>query len=779
MSSFLSHPCHGKCVFEPEDVKNTTTYGFSPELNLKPSERAAKRRRIERHAEIYINGGQLAIESAILRGPFGKGWVSPWQNQGNPEASSLNNRDRSCHERVKKNRRKRVYKKRPQEGTTYSEDGAQVSDHRVRRDRPNSGRLDQTKSKVPKSKGVSTRDKLRTDKGIKQKMPRGEAGATSQEEECDVGMEKENSFQEGKGKITQKIRTNNDCNIAHDMLLAKSKDDVGKIPNDNTESKLANKATSAHSCPLLAIRKPMAPKKLRPACSDDRTLQQDTVKKYMGSTRKAISRIQLEEDICTSATATNIETIMNKRILFNPVDNKDRSLGPKVRNRDDMRFPNSRSPLALRYNELQASYNLDQICSEPAGPESRIKSSSAAFMESRSSPISKPTSANDVRAIRENPLTKEVANECNVVHRASPRYMTFDSPGLSPIFANCSKRNPSTAKHSAQDLVTEKEVVEHVDNKMMHSHGSRNGSPSDHLQPRVEVKEISMQAVEFRTTSDEQTKYKSGAEGLQRGSFYDCQGKMNVSEEDRSVVNIPRRISTNNPSSVEFSTQHALVAAQNAFQNELTRKEHYLVPTEEHEQAHLVLRPDDQEKPITPFANFRANFPGSYSILQPTPQMSTQELFEMVSPLTFSSVAKSAAGKEAYFASSPSKQCADSGRPIATIYPEEKSFSRNTAQSTERKSGTGNIKSPSDRNNVQAGAFVRRKSQGPAFSISPNGLLQEIPEHAQQNDLNVEVEAALDDANSFLQSWDIESELKGISSSIIANRGKGKVCGSS
>lgn len=46
---------------------------------LDASARAAKRRRIEKLAESYLQGSQLFILSASLKGPFEKGWKNPWE----------------------------------------------------------------------------------------------------------------------------------------------------------------------------------------------------------------------------------------------------------------------------------------------------------------------------------------------------------------------------------------------------------------------------------------------------------------------------------------------------------------------------------------------------------------------------------------------------------------------------------------------------------------------------------------------------------------------------
>jgi len=54
---------------------------FRDAKTLTDGERAAKRRRIEAHAENYLRGGEIHIQSAALRGPF-EGWKNPWRSDG-------------------------------------------------------------------------------------------------------------------------------------------------------------------------------------------------------------------------------------------------------------------------------------------------------------------------------------------------------------------------------------------------------------------------------------------------------------------------------------------------------------------------------------------------------------------------------------------------------------------------------------------------------------------------------------------------------------------------
>lgn len=68
-------------TFEPRDPTQSEIYpGLScSEDELDEAARASKRRRIEKRAQDYLDGKPLYIFSASLRGPFDKNWTNPWK----------------------------------------------------------------------------------------------------------------------------------------------------------------------------------------------------------------------------------------------------------------------------------------------------------------------------------------------------------------------------------------------------------------------------------------------------------------------------------------------------------------------------------------------------------------------------------------------------------------------------------------------------------------------------------------------------------------------------
>ena len=146
----------------------------------------------------------------------------------------------------------------------------------------------------------------------------------------------------------------------------------------------------------------------------------------------------------------------------------------------------------------------------------------------------------------------------------------------------------------------------------------------------------------------------------------------------------------------------------------------------------------------------------------------------MVSPLTFSGVAKQTASNKASFTSTSNEQ-RNGDKTSAIVAQRNNSQVSDNINSQIHKGGDDQrLKSSPKSTELSAKASTKPNVCEPAFYISPNGLLREVSEHGQQQGSDVEIEAALDDANSFLQSWNIESELKNMSSSIVANGDKGK-----
>ncbi|KAL1971337.1 hypothetical protein VTN77DRAFT_289 [Rasamsonia byssochlamydoides] len=69
-------------IFEELSTNDSDIDGvLGSDDELDESTRAAKRRRIEKLGESYLQGKPLFIASAALRGPFDDGWVNPWKKQ--------------------------------------------------------------------------------------------------------------------------------------------------------------------------------------------------------------------------------------------------------------------------------------------------------------------------------------------------------------------------------------------------------------------------------------------------------------------------------------------------------------------------------------------------------------------------------------------------------------------------------------------------------------------------------------------------------------------------
>lgn len=82
------------CAPPPDnDIDSGTLLGSDDELD--DIERAAKRQRIERLAESYLQGQPLFILSASLRGPFDQGWRNPWKKT-RTRNNAVPNRGSAC-----------------------------------------------------------------------------------------------------------------------------------------------------------------------------------------------------------------------------------------------------------------------------------------------------------------------------------------------------------------------------------------------------------------------------------------------------------------------------------------------------------------------------------------------------------------------------------------------------------------------------------------------------------------------------------------------------------
>ncbi|KAJ5178512.1 uncharacterized protein N7500_001211 [Penicillium coprophilum] len=90
------------CVSLPSEIDSDDLLASDDELD--DATRAAKRQRVEKLAETYLQGKPLLILSASLRGPFDEGWVNPWKKnrarRAGAPARVLLNRQTTVPERV-------------------------------------------------------------------------------------------------------------------------------------------------------------------------------------------------------------------------------------------------------------------------------------------------------------------------------------------------------------------------------------------------------------------------------------------------------------------------------------------------------------------------------------------------------------------------------------------------------------------------------------------------------------------------------------------------------
>ncbi|EON61333.1 hypothetical protein W97_00546 [Coniosporium apollinis CBS 100218] len=258
----------------------------------------------------------------------------------------------------------------------------------------------------------------------------------------------------------------------------------------------------------------------------------------------------------------------------------------------------------------------------------------------------------------------------------------------------------------------------------------------------------------------------------------------------------------------DLSTQAAVLLAQEAFQEELvspTKEAPEAEPELAPEADHMLLSPTKapQINAVTPFRAFN-------SLVRPSPMrhttrasMATQDLFNAASPFAVSTVKKPRQGKRASFAafdaeehvtaiSSPDREVEREAIDASLWTPQPTSLARTPipAPGTAR-AATPAAPSPTDEASVTMSLLpaddppapmptttpnaspVRSSAGQPilqaitSFSPTPYGSLNEVSFQGGQkllDDSQFDVDAALEDAESFLQSWDLESEIRKSSS---------------
>lgn len=228
-----------------------------------------------------------------------------------------------------------------------------------------------------------------------------------------------------------------------------------------------------------------------------------------------------------------------------------------------------------------------------------------------------------------------------------------------------------------------------------------------------------------------------------------------------------------------LSTQAAILKAEQSFQNEIVS----VMRKSPQQQPRQILdgtpKPGKQNQPTnTPPTALRKKHANGAKILTPNSDneepMSTQAMVDAISPFAFSTLKKK---KRASIAPSPTS-------PTTKFPPQSPSMATSPSPSP----------SPSRSNIVPPPLPLSRTHSKPSssaislpsFSIAPNGTLTEVFQHdGQRPQQNFDPESwslddAIEEASSFLGTWDVESEAKKMAegskkmngSSIIKQKGK-------
>jgi len=237
----------------------------------------------------------------------------------------------------------------------------------------------------------------------------------------------------------------------------------------------------------------------------------------------------------------------------------------------------------------------------------------------------------------------------------------------------------------------------------------------------------------------------------------------------------PHSISTR-----DFSTQAAILMAQQAFQEELVSPQKQNIKLDMMDDATLMAptRQVPSLGVITPFRDLRSPSQDANRIPAADVPISTQDLFNAASNFAFSTVKKVKAKKRASFAPSPSEDVdgsetsgsQDLRRDGSEVNPPSSADGLHAALGISPSDqlvrsdfgshlGTPLLGVKPSSHTAWTPQSARRAVT--TFSITPSGSLRELSYQEGQGLLGeVDINAAIDDAGSFLQTWDITAELK-------------------
>lgn len=244
----------------------------------------------------------------------------------------------------------------------------------------------------------------------------------------------------------------------------------------------------------------------------------------------------------------------------------------------------------------------------------------------------------------------------------------------------------------------------------------------------------------------------------------------NLLETDKQSVKFPS--TEEGDSDSHFSTQAAVIKAQRSFQTALVSPlKDQSMPSATLRQMHVLgpvgsgLNADNTKAAIKPFRTFHdicAEHPEKmYTPALDELPMSTQAMIDAATPFTRSTIRKPAPKKRASFMPSPTE-----GKGLGSEDGIDGGFGKlgldmETSPDISENEGKPYSNTPSALRSLSKQSSSIHLQLSPAFSIAPNGTLTEVyQQDGQRPAAEWDLNAVIDDAGSFLGSWDVDNELK-------------------
>ncbi|MCJ1363670.1 hypothetical protein MMC16_002778 [Acarospora aff. strigata] len=228
----------------------------------------------------------------------------------------------------------------------------------------------------------------------------------------------------------------------------------------------------------------------------------------------------------------------------------------------------------------------------------------------------------------------------------------------------------------------------------------------------------------------------------------------------------------NDDLNAHLSTQAAIAKAQLSFRADLASpiKQSPLVPAGDRDRIisndNSVSHAVPAKRDISPFRTFRTPTPDSSPDQAPTTtfadeNISTQQMIDAVTPFAFSTVKKPRKKRISF--TSPSHLSKNRSESDDTDEDFGKSgLDMETSPEGSDQADNGTKLAPKRKQRLSEESSATKSLALPvSFSIAPNGTLKEVfQQDGQVGGEIMDLGAVIDDVGSFLQSWDIEAEVK-------------------